>query len=257
MNGIAQARNWTLALAGGAGVLLMLALALRLPIRIDPPAPFGLPSLQAGPGLRVHWGGNQPKTSMMEAAQLMDPTPLFMPTPLSVTSKLLVGKGIGDRFPALTPADALKFRSGDLRIDQLPPPVAMPAGPADALEANPPGNLAMGFGRTDQASVPLPVRQAWVEITARGTGQVVLRTPLPSSAVLDLPVSNWAPVHFSANVGPAGLVGGLIALPAPPAEGGFLNLDADTAQQLANYLELKMVIGQRLASGFYRISVGP
>ena len=237
--------------------LLLFLLVLRLPIRIEPPQFSELAPLAPASGLRVSWSGHQTDESTAQAALLMDPTPLFMPTAFSVANRRQTSNRIGDKFPALTSPDDLKFRAGDLKLDQLPPPVAMPAGPAEALAANPPGNLGLGFGRSDQPEVPLPVRQAWVQVSAAGTGQIVLRAALPAGAVPDLLGSNWQPVTFSATVNAAGLVGSVIAMPAPPAQGGFLTLDADTAEQLANYLETKMFLGQRLAPGFYRISIAP
>lgn len=257
MNASAQARNWAFAFAGGGATLLLLFLTLRLPIGMTANDFTDLPPLAPGPALRVRWNGNQPEASVVQAAQLMDPTPLFMPTALSAASKRMIDKGIADRFPALTPKDALKFQTGDLRLEHLPSPVVLPDGPAEALAANPPGNLAMGFGRSDQLAQPLPAREAWVEVTAPGSGKVMLRIALPAGAIAGLPGSNWQPVYFSATVNATGLVGSVISMPAPPSDGGFLLLDAETAGQLANCLETRMDLGQRLPPGFYRISVGP
>jgi hypothetical protein len=251
-----QARQWTAAVVGGGAALLLLAMGLRLPVR---PGRWvegeGAPS--GGAPLQVRWGGNRPEAALSEAAQLMDPNPLFMPTAKSVTSERHGSAALGDRFPVLTSPGDFKFQPGDLRLDALPPPVALPATAAEALAANPPGNLTLGMGRTDQSSAPLTGRQAWVTVIAPGTGKMLLRSVLPSQAVPRLTTADWEPVYFSANVNAAGLVGSIVPLPAAPAPGGFATLDSETAQQLASFLERKMLLGLKLEPGFYRISVGP
>ncbi len=187
----------------------------------------------------------------------MDPNPLFMPTAKSVTSERHGSTALGDRFQGLTVPGAFKFQPGDLRLDALPSPVALPATPAEALAANPPGNLTMGMGRTDQSGAALASRQAWVTVVAAGTGKILLRNALPPEVAPRLATADWDPVTFFANVNAAGLVGSIVPMPAAPTPGGFATLDSDTAQQLANYLERKMLLGLRLEPGFYRVSIGP
>jgi len=46
-------------------------------------------------------------------------------------------------------------------------------------------------------------------------------------------------------------------MPSTATPGGFATLDSDTAQQLANYLERKLLLGLKLEPGFYQICVGP
>ena len=250
-----QARQWTAAIAGGGIAIVLLGLALRLPVRSGPWGGEGAAAAVAP--LEVQWSGNRPEAALSEAAQLMDPNPLFLPTDRSVTSERHGSSALENRFPGLTVPGAFKFQPGDLRLDALPPPVTLPATPAEALEANPPGNLAMGMGRTDQSSGALSSRQAWVTVISPGTGKILLRSALPSQAVPRLTASDWEPVYFSANVNAAGLVGSIVPMPAPPTPGGLATLDSDTAQQLANYLERRMLLGLRMEPGFYRISVGP
>jgi hypothetical protein len=251
-----QARDWSVAVLGSGAVALVFVLLLELPVHVVH-RDRDLPSPPLGPPLRVSWTGSEPEVSVVQSAKLLDPSPLFMPTPLSVSNKRLMDRGLADKFPVLTSADSLKFSAADLKLADLPPPILVPADPAAGLAAYPPGNLAMGLGRTDQEPVPLPKRQAWVEITAAGSGKTVLRAELAPGAVPGLPGSNWEPVCFAANVNASGLVGSVILMPAPPADGGFSALGADTVEELAKYLERTLGLGLRLKPGFYRISVGP
>jgi hypothetical protein len=253
-----SARQWTAALAGGGVTLALLALALRLPVRTGSWWEGTDRSEIGGTPLQVEWGGNQPAAALTEAAQLMDPNPLFMPTAKSVTSERHGGTAMEERFPGLTVPEAFKFQPGDLRLDRLPPPVNLPASPAEALAANPPGNLALGMGRTDQPEMALSSRQAWVTIMAPSTGKILLRKALPPKEVPELfSAAGWEPISFSANVNAAGLVGAIVPMPGTPASGGFASLDSDTAGRLANYLEQKLLLGLTLEPGFYRISIGP
>lgn len=251
-----QARQWTAAVAGGGVTVVLLALAGRLPVQSGSWT-NGEGAVLGGKPLEVRWGANRPEASLSEAAQLMDPNPLFMPTAKSVTSWRHGSAGSGERFQVLTVPGAFKFQPGDLRLDHLPPPVPLPATAADALAANPPGNLTMGMGRTDQTTPALAARQAWVIVTAPGTGKILLRSVLPPQAVPRIASNDWAPLYFSANVNAAGLVGSIVPMPSAPAPGGFATLDSDTAQQLANFLEEKMLLGLKLEPGFYRICIGP
>jgi len=235
---------------------VLLALAVRIPVRSGSWLGGEGASLGGTP-LGVRWGANRPEAALSEAAQLMDPNPLFMPTAKSVTSARHGSTGLGDRFQALTMPEAFKFQPGDLRLDKLPPPVPMPATPADALAANPPGNLTMGMGRTDHATLALAARQAWVTVTAPGTGKILLRKALLPQSVPRLVSDDWDPVYFSANVNAGGLVGSIVPMPSTATPGGFATLDSDTAQQLANYLERKLLLGLKLEPGFYQICVGP
>ena len=167
-----------------------------------------------------------------------------------------IGTGIVEGLAAQIAEPPARFgqdHPGGERIPEL----ALGGAPAEALAANPPGNLTMGMGRTDQSSVALSGRQAWVTVIAPGSGKILLRNALPPQAVPRLATADWEPVYFSANVNAAGLVGSIVPMPAAPAPGGFATLDSETAQQLANFLEQKMLLGLRLEPGFYRISIGP
>jgi hypothetical protein len=225
---------------------------MRLPV--NPVSWRGSSSVAEAP-LQVQWGGNRPAAALTEAAQLMDPNPLFMPTAKSVTSERHGAAAMGERFPGLT--GGYKFSTGDLRLEGLPPPVGLPASAAEALAANPPGNLALGVGRTDLPPVILAGRQAWVTVTAPGTGKILYKKALLPEAVPELSSADWEPMVFSANVNAAGLVGSLVPLPGVPAGGGFATLDSDSAGRLANYLEHRLLLGLRLEPGFYRVSIGP
>jgi hypothetical protein len=219
----------------GAGVLLLVWMAYLVRV----PAPDLLP---AAPAPSKPVGIVDPVA--IRGSLLFDLTPLFLPTDYNSSRKDYVPRPPGTAFAGFPFKKA--FADSGLVL-HLPPPVAVPASPAEALAGDPPGAPFIGFGRNDPRTEPLPPRGAYVEITDAGTGRPVFSQPVadarpPTSAA-------WKPMEFMAAVDPAGLVGPVVAT-VPSGSG-------EVDDYFARYLADTLRVGQRLAPGFYRISVGP
>lgn len=181
-----------------------------------------------------------------EQKTLADPTPLFLPTVWNAAPKGPPRSEPGARFENFAGRLRSGATDGDLKLT-LPPPVSVPVTPADMLLMEPPGSALAGFGR---AAVALPVldpRQAFVEIVAEGTGRTVLRQALTDAKPPGEGV--WEPMEFLVAVDPAGLVGGVSVTKRSGVEG--------VDNYFQRYLAQTFRVGQRLAPGIYRISLGP
>ncbi len=176
---------------------------------------------------------------------LRDPTPLFLPTEFNSSRRDYTPREPGGAFAGYPPI--LTFDPTELALN-LPPPVAVPASPAEALKSEPPGAPFLGFDRADPVVEPLGQRGAYVEITDAGTGR-----PVFGQALLDAhpPGASvpWQPMEFMAAIDASGLVGPVV----PTVRSGIVEVDAYFGRYLAETLR----VGQRFAPGFYRISVGP
>jgi len=175
---------------------------------------------------------------------LYDLTPLFLPTEYNSSRKDYVPSEPGSAFTGFP----WRHVFADSRLDLgLPETEAVPANPAEALSDDPPGAPFIGFGRRDARVELLPPRGAYVEIVNAGTGrrvfgQAVADAHPPASAP-------WRPMEFAAAVDAAGLVGSVV----PTAGSGVAEID----EYFGRYLDETLRIGQRLAPGFYLVSVGP
>ena len=235
-------RLWILSSLAGAAILVF-GIALFRPPR--PPAP----SLPTHPKLTLGLGaatGASADPLFREDAEAHDPTPLFLPTRWNGSEVSLPPREQGGAFENFAPR--LAFSTTQLALD-LPQAVGVPARPADALEANPPGQQFVGVGRSDRTPPVLTPRSAYVEVVDVGTGRRVL-----AQALADLPTAradsppqggDW---EFMAAVDAAGLVGTLVpTVRSGTAADGFF----------VTYLVENLRVGDRLPPGFYRISVGP
>lgn len=176
---------------------------------------------------------------------LADPTPLFLPTKWNAARKGAARPEPGATFENYQPSYVASTVDGGLTLD-FPSPLPMATTPVEAL-ADPPGALLVGIGRSGAAQPTLSERSAFVEIVTDGTGQAVLR-----QAVLDAhPPGDgaWEPMEFLAHVNTMGLVGTLALTRRSGVEG--------VDDYFQRYLVQTLRVGQRLAPGFYRISVGP
>lgn len=232
--GAGYGRLWLGMLLAGVIVLSWVAFHIRLPDRN--------PRIADAPSARPSVGLVDPV--VIRGTMLRDPTPLFLPTEFNSSRKDYVPKEPGGTFAGFQAR--LTFREAALEL-HLPPPVALPGSPADALVGDPPGAPFMGFGRTDISVEHVVPRGAYVEIMEAGTGRSVLSRPVadahPPEAV------PWKPMEFMAAVDASGLVGPLV-----------LTVHSDVAEvdaYFGRYLAETFRIGQRLEPGFYRICVGP
>ncbi len=175
---------------------------------------------------------------------LLDPTPLFLPTKWNATQKEITPPEAGGRFQGYD-APKFSFRENELKVG-LPAPIKVPAGPAEAVAADAPMSVLVGFGRTEGPSVTQTPRGAFVEIVAATNGRRMLAQSIPTAPTAK---GVWQPVEFLAGVDAAGLVGPLVVT----SRSGLEEVDG----YFASYLTKTMRIGERLAPGFYRICVGP
>jgi len=181
---------------------------------------------------------------VIEKTMLYDLTPLFLPTEFNSSRKPYVPREPGSAFTGF--AWRKVFADSGLQL-HLPDAAAVPGNPAEALADDPPGAPFIGFGRGDPKVELLPPRGAYVEIDDAGTGrrvfgQAVADARPPASAP-------WRPMEFIAAVDAAGLVGSVV----PTVRSGAGEVD----EYFGHYLADTLRVGQRLAPGFYLISVGP
>jgi hypothetical protein len=179
------------------------------------------------------------------STMLRDPAPLFLPTDFNSSRKSYVPKEPGGAFGGFQPEYV--FDPSQLVLN-LPPAAAIPGSPAEALAGDPPGAPFIGFDRADPVVEPLGPRTAYVEVVNAGTGRSVFGEAVGDAHPPQTSIP-WQPMEFIAAVDSAGLVGPVM----PTARSGVDEVDAYFGRYLAETLRL----GQRLAPGFYRISVGP
>lgn len=218
---------------GSALVIILLAFAFTIRI----PQPGEARAAKDAPTVRMV------DPVAIAGTLLIDPAPLFLPSPYSSSRVDYSPREPGGAFGGF----AFKKVFSDSHLDlELPPTANVPSSPASLGEA-PPGAPFLSFGRTQVIVQPLAKRGASVEITEARTGRRVLEVTLadanpPSS----LP---WQPVEYLAAVDAAGLVGPL----SPIRRSGVDEVDG----YFGRYLSEVFRVGQRLAPGFYRVSVGP
>ena len=179
------------------------------------------------------------------STMLRDPTPLFLPTDFTSSRKDYVPTEPGGAFGGFQPEYV--FDPSQLVLN-LPPSAAIPTSPAEALAGDPPGAPFIGFDRADPVVEPISPRMAYVEVADAGTGRNIFGAEVTDAHPPQTSVT-WQPMEFVAAVDSAGLVGPVI----PTVRSGVDEVDAYFGRYLAENLR----VGQRLAPGFYRISVGP
>jgi hypothetical protein len=229
-----------------AGVCAFFVMALGVMLFRAPPAP-GTPTAVTAtlpPVLLRPADGSD--AAFDEKKILADPKPLFLPTSWNATPKAVPRPEPGARFKNLSDREGAIMPATELKLN-LPPPVAVPSTPVAALLMDKPGSALAGFGRAAAALPVLPSRGAFVEIVTEGTGRAVLRQALhdvnPPGGEL------WQPMQFLVAVDAAGLVGAVSLTQHSGVEG--------VDDYFQRYLAQTLRVGQRLAPGFYRISVGP
>jgi len=224
---------WVWASLAGVIALVIVTFLIKIPEPLQTPPRSPLPSV----------GLVDPVVIM--GTMLRDPTPLFLPTEFNSSRRDYMPREPGGAFAGFPPL--LTFDPTELALN-LPPPVAVPASPAEALKGEPSGATFISFDRADPVMELLSPRGAYVEIAEAGTGRIVF-----GKAVADArpPASSvpWQPMEFIAAVDAAGLVGPVV----PTTRSGIAEVDAYFGRYLADTLR----VGQQFAPGFYRISVGP
>jgi hypothetical protein len=235
-----ETRRWIFAAASalcGGGLVLVLFRAPKISTThgsVAPPPPVMVRS------------DDGTDAAFDEKRVLADPTPLFLPTQWNATRRGITRPEPGATFENYPPIFSPAASETGLK-PILPAPVGVPVTPTDALLADRPGPLLLGFGRTDAGLPVLAERGAFVEIVAEGTGQAVLRQALTDARPPG--DGGWQPMKFLVAVNATGLVGTL----AVTQRSGVAAVD----EYFQRYLAQTLRVGQRLAPGFYRISVGP
>ncbi len=177
---------------------------------------------------------------------LTDPTPLYLPTEWNAGQNALPANtqrepgGSFQGYPA-----KLAFAESELKL-RLPAPVTVPARPADAVALDRSSQSFLGVGQVDQVVTQLTDRKAFIEIVDSKSGRQLF-----SQAIGDAnpPAGAWEPLEFLVAVDPMGMVG-------PPVLTESSRVAAVDAY-FQNYLVKTLHAGQRLAPGFYRVSIGP
>lgn len=224
---------WAWASVAGVIVFVWLAFLVRVPAPVPPPDPAAA---------RNPVGLVDPIS--IEGTMLFDLTPLFLPTEFNSSRKDYVPSEPGSAFTGF-PA-RLTFAESGLEL-HLPPSGAVPENPAEALVGDPPGAPFIGFGRSDLKVELLPLRGAYVEIVDAGSGRKMFGQTVADAHPPSL--VPWKPMEFMAAVDSMGLVGPVV----PIVRSGVGDVD----DYFGRYLAETLRVGQRLAPGFYRISVGP
>jgi hypothetical protein len=247
------ARRLDLWIASAAGLLIVSAAGLLFRAPSAPPSP--------AEGARQAVGvmppsGRESDPVAAEEAEFGDPTPLFMPTRWNSSKIPLPRREFTGSFSGFGPR--FSFGTAALNLD-LTPSIPIPAGPAEALEINPPANPSLGIGRADRAVPYSAARQARIEVVAEGSGRRVGRYDVPPGTIRALDGTEWHYLDLMAAANAAGLMSPMVPVPAPFDQGGnnFPPLQESARIALENYLTHRLLLGAHLTPGFYRISVGP
>jgi hypothetical protein len=176
---------------------------------------------------------------------LADPTPLYLPTKWNAARKPVAHREPNATFENYYAADIAGSLVEKMKVN-LPGVVASAAGPVETF-ADSPGSVLAGIGQSNLALPVLPKRAAFVEVIAQGTGLPVLSDTLTEASPPG--EGGWQPIEFAARIDAMGLVGPLAITHRSGAEG--------VDEYFQRYLAKTWRVGQRLAPGYYRISVGP
>jgi hypothetical protein len=235
-------KRWLSACLGAVvGVLLLLGL-FRTPVF------EGLPSTtvasQSVPKVELAAHENE---LLVEEVALRDPTPLFLPTrwnagedALAMSAPREPGSSFQDYAPFFTnPATELNL--------EFPSNLKVPEKPADALAVDSASRSLFGLGHVDRAIEPVQTRIGFIEVVGASDGQVLMKQPLVGDSPPEQ--GSWQPMEFLVAVDDAGLV-------RPPVLSESSRV-AEVDSFFTEYLLKVLHIGERLAPGFYRISIGP
>lgn len=254
-------RRWALAVVSAlavAGLVMLLFGVARAP------APPAAPA-RAKPAIEL--AERAAKSALDDEATLFDLTPLFQPTKWNTAQKKIEAPEPGGTFQSFRFPAKPGFADSDLRLERadvpaklwtsidLPTPVGVPEKPAEALTPDAPGALSLGFGRANATVAAMPARGASVEIVSAGTGepalpqQVMAQVQALAAEAKPPAGRSWQTMEFVAAIDAAGLA-------APVMMTGHSGVEEVDAY-FRNFLVRTLRIGERLAPGFYRISVGP
>jgi hypothetical protein len=242
-----EKRRWIIAALAAAAVMAGVVLLFRPPT----PPPAGA-KLAGRPPVQLARPGTADPI-LREQAEMRDLAPLFLPTDKNAS----LSPPPRDPSRSFLEDESPKLRFGETETNVVKnfPPVAMvngrPAGQAGALDvfsADAAASSLAGLGREPVKIEPFPARGGFVEVVASRSGERVLAESLAASAA---PAGDqaWGPVEFLAVVDPAGLVA-----PLTVTTGSRV---AEVDAHFGTFLAKVFRVGDRLAPGFYSITVAP
>ena len=182
-----------------------------------------------------------------EEAIFRDPTPLFLPTPWNAGFDVAPPQGLAsgpdsrfeDYRPKMTNSDS------DVRL-AFPPSVEVPLSPAGGLRVGERTNLYGAIGRREVPVEPFSARICFIEVVAVRDGRPVLAEAIQMMDAV--PTSDWQPMELLVAIDATGLVGAVVVVGSG---------DETWDNSVRRYLAKQFRLGERLRSGFYRVSVGP
>jgi len=243
--------RWVVATAGAAVIMIMLLWLFRVPA----PAPaLTTQSVVRTPATSVEIARPDRTDRLLEAeAELRDLRPLFLPTARNAAlpePRLEPGRTFLEAEtlqPKVTSPEA-KLANDLPALATLNGQAVEEATPADVLSPTETPLSLQSFGRAPLDVTEFRARGGYVEVSALRDGRKVLGEPLPVDA---RPATDkaWSPVEFIAVVDAAGLVGPLVVTDGSRVD----EIDA----YYRSYLAQNFRLGQRLAAGFYRVTVAP
>ena len=182
-----------------------------------------------------------------EEAMFFDPTPLFLPTEWNSDQKPLppsVLSDPGEMFPHFP--SKLQFAEESVALE-FKAPIETPGKPSDTISVLENEIAFRGMGHADVGVGHLEERGGYLEVRSADAGKSAIVSQRLSDA--RPPVDIWKPMEFMAVVNSSGLVGSLSLI----KRSGYESVDL----YFKNYLVQTFRLGEYLAPGFYRISVGP
>lgn len=241
-----QKQRWLVAALGAGACVLAGVSIFRAPAVVPTPPAAPVRALEVK---KVAEG----RSALGEETALRDLTPLFLPTERNATLARLPTREPGKTF---LDVDAPRRAVADAgwQADRALPEVVTMSGkplkqarPLDLLDPAETDVSLAGFGRAERPVPASPARGAVVEVMALRDGR---RLPAQTLGIeVPAPAKGWQPVEFFAAIGPAGLIGSL----SLAAGSGVEEID----NFFRNYLAQSYRVGDRLAPGFYRITVTP
>jgi hypothetical protein len=244
--GLGERRRWIASGVAATAILTGVLALFRAPSRPPASTLAGRPPVQlARPGTA--------DPILREQAEMRDLAPLFLPTERNAS--LTIAPRDPNRSLLEDQSPKLRFGEAEANVVKSFPPVALvngrPAAQAGPLDLFSPDSVAAslaGFGREPAPIAPLPPRGGFVEVVASRSGERVLAEPITPAAGPS-GEKQWGPVEFLALVDSAGL-----AAPLSVTAGSRV---AEVDAHFSNYLSQVFRVGDRLAPGFYRITVAP
>jgi hypothetical protein len=225
------------------GLVVVAASLVRLPKK----APAVEPSKSSGTMVVVK--RVDADNALYQQVELYDPKPLFLPTEINNSDPALpssLRREPGSVFKAIPPR--LTFAEYEMKVE-LPEPIAVPAGPVQALRVGEEPLPYHGMGYINYPYTPLSSRLAYLEVLQARTGKVVLSAPLTAAAGERLPSVDWKPLEMVVAVEAYGLVG------EPAITTGSDSEEVDNF--FRTLISKEFNLGARLAPGFYTLRVGP